>query len=781
MDATVLLLYADFEGLTCTDARGRSLTMVFQAQYGRCLGPGGVNVRAGLLTIAAVAALALLAAASAPAAEWAAPEDLSPGTVNQTVGFPRIAVARDGTTFVAYQFFDGATRRIRVSIRPQGGTAFASAVTISAAGKNASSPQVAVDRQDNATVVWHNDTDNIVQASYRPAGGSFQPPETLSAAGATSPNVAAGDNGAAVAVWRRNDGANDRIEAAIRPANATPAQFGAAAFISPGPGTVSLYGTPQPAMDAASDIIVIYQRNYDPDGGGALPNRWINETTWRAASENSWNLAHAEARSFFSSTGQALNNFEVVMTPGGQATAIWDATTGVAGPGSDYIEYADRSVGATFAAGSWSASTRASSGSQLSYAPGIAMDDAGNAFATWSGYNGSNYVVESSVRQGLGAFSPERPLSGPGGAAFSSAIAASPGGSAAIIWPGMVGGDPALFSARGTVGSGFGDIKTIIVGNAAGNPTTTHSLPQVGLDDQGNIFASWSRSVTDSVAATTTYTAQSAILDPVPPALGDPSIPASATAGAAAAMSASASDRISSVSYSWNFGDGGTATGASVSHVYAAQGTYTVTVTATDGAGNSTSSTKPISVSPAPPPDADHDGYSPPQDCNDNNAAVHPNAFDVPGNKVDENCDGRDAALSRITSQIDHLWARKGHYLYAVTFQARNVPKGATVTLSCSPAPKTRKKGKKSAVAAKTPKCRFARKSMKVKKTGTVKLLKLLGKKANRFRVGQKLRVTITAPNRIGRVVDFPIKSLNKAPRTKTLCLPPGAKKPASC
>ncbi len=48
---------------------------------------------------------------------------------------------------------------------------------------------------------------------------------------------------------------------------------------------------------------------------------------------------------------------------------------------------------------------------------------------------------------------------------------------------------------------------------------------------------------------------------------------------------------------------------------------------------------------PVPPPanpDLDGDGWSPPEDCDDSDPQVHPDAVDVPYNGVDEDCSGAD-------------------------------------------------------------------------------------------------------------------------------------------
>ena len=58
--------------------------------------------------------------------------------------------------------------------------------------------------------------------------------------------------------------------------------------------------------------------------------------------------------------------------------------------------------------------------------------------------------------------------------------------------------------------------------------------------------------------------------------------------------------------------------------------------------------------------DGDNWDYFPGPDCDPNNDVVHPRARDKPGNKVDENCDGRDARFPRVNSEVAPLYLAVG-------------------------------------------------------------------------------------------------------------------------
>jgi hypothetical protein len=157
-------------------------------------------------------------------------------------------------------------------------------------------------------------------------------------------------------------------------------------------------------------------------------------------------------------------------------------------------------------------------------------------------------------------------------------------------------------------------------------------------------------------------------------------------------------------------------------------------------------------------------------DCNDNDLRVHPGAYDIPGDGVDQDCDGRDAALPRtpaprtaiaVTSQVHKTYTR------IAKLTAVNVPAGSSVTVSC---------------ATKALGCRFSSRSTGVKVARTLALGRLIGTALTRAKLkkGARIEVRVTGGGRVGTVTRFTVRK-GKTPTKATLCLPPGAAKPAAC
>jgi Ca2+-binding RTX toxin-like protein len=81
--------------------------------------------------------------------------------------------------------------------------------------------------------------------------------------------------------------------------------------------------------------------------------------------------------------------------------------------------------------------------------------------------------------------------------------------------------------------------------------------------------------------------------------------------------------------------------------------------------------------------DADHDGASPPLDCDDANAIRHPGATDVPGNGIDEDCSGADAAVPPVPHHVTHRWDLAGTWSRVVQLKITQLPAGAKLTVTC--------------------------------------------------------------------------------------------------
>jgi hypothetical protein len=139
----------------------------------------------------------------------------------------RLGVDQSGNAVLVWRLFDYTCdcSWIEARIRSAAGTLGA---TQALSGTDASSPDIGVDPTGNAVIVWIKSgggtncggaSCNRIEARARSAAGALGPSQFLSAAGqhAQDPHVGIAQSGNAVAVWRRFDGANWRIQAAAGP------------------------------------------------------------------------------------------------------------------------------------------------------------------------------------------------------------------------------------------------------------------------------------------------------------------------------------------------------------------------------------------------------------------------------------------------------------------------------------------------------------------------------------------------------------------------------------
>ena len=190
---------------------------------------------------------------------------------------PRIATDEWGNALAVWiEDDEDGTDRVRAAFRPAGfALEFPQSWTLSEDGADASEPQVVFDERGNALVVWvradpEGDGDSRVESAFRPKRGSFGAPTLVSsgADGVSAFGVRVAIDESATAVWSELEGfLTLRAVAAFRPKGGS---FGA-------PVTLSAQGSagfePDVAVDERGNSLVVWTEG-DLVGGGDPSVMW---------------------------------------------------------------------------------------------------------------------------------------------------------------------------------------------------------------------------------------------------------------------------------------------------------------------------------------------------------------------------------------------------------------------------------------------------------------------------------------------------------------------------
>lgn len=197
-------------------------------------------------------------------ASWQTPINLS--TVSSLADLPQIAFGAAGNAIAVWQRIDGGNLVIQASKTIDGGTSWQTPITLSGlSGFSASIPQIAFGTGGNAIVVWveSDGVNNVINASKTIDGGtSWQTSITLSIPSlipgqqAGLPQIAFGEGGNAIAVWQRNDGATNIIQASKTTDGGTSWQTPINLSITGQDGAI-----PQIAFGEAGNAIAVWFNN----------------------------------------------------------------------------------------------------------------------------------------------------------------------------------------------------------------------------------------------------------------------------------------------------------------------------------------------------------------------------------------------------------------------------------------------------------------------------------------------------------------------------------------
>jgi len=508
-------------------------------------------------------------------AEWLPPVDIS--EESEHIGSPHVVLDSEGNATAVWDRWNGVDTVVESAYRPAG-ESWGAPEDLSEpelegevvpGAHDAQSPQIAVDRNNNVTVLWERyaGTKLVLQSVDRPAGGSWTAPVEVGEVDlgtAPEPWIAVDWEGRATAVWKDSG----VIKAAFRP-------FGGS-WEAPVPLSPEQSFTPQAAMDARGDTTVVWMHF---DG-----LHYVVESAYRPESA-SW-----EAPTLVSQAGEEGGNPHVALDAGGDSLVAWRGGD----EGEEFVRAAYRPVG-----GSWSAPADVSAEGEAVQVVRDAVDPEGNAIVAWAGMGeGGGYdVVRAAYKPVGGSWEAPVELSADGGNSFPSDVVFDVGGNAALVWQRQEEGSTTVQAAYKPAGEewkasvdlseeGKQGVDSVVVLDAPGDSTAA----------DGNATAVW---ISDTVAfcgETCPSVVQAAGYDPEGLPEVELEVPVEGTVGEPVEISTPTEELFAPL---LEFGDGESVADTEASHVYEEPGKYDVVLGGAEVLGYRASAQRTITIAPA--------------------------------------------------------------------------------------------------------------------------------------------------------------------------------------
>jgi len=370
-------------------------------------------------------------------------------------------IANDGVN-------DSAALTFSIGVMDAGGPRWREAMRIVADLGVTSEPQIALDANGNALVVWSQSDgtrDNIWAIRYETGNGwgLAELIEIDNAGNATRPQIAMDANGNALVVWDQSDGTRRNIWANRYD-------------IDNGWGVAELIETDnagnafdaQIAMNADGNAMVVWAQS-----DGTVGNTDFNIWAKRYEVGSGWGVA--ERKRIGTDNAVGANRPQVVLDADGNALAVWFEVGGI---------WASRYV----IDSGWGGAELITNPLDGAAWPGIAMDAKGNALAVWRDFKDGRHNIWANRYVVGGGWSGAELIGtdAVGAFAFDPQIAVDADGNAVALWTQNDRGRFSIWGSRYVVDNGWNKAELIEVDNAGGAFD-----PKIAMDASGNALAVW--------------------------------------------------------------------------------------------------------------------------------------------------------------------------------------------------------------------------------------------------------------------------------------------------